>query len=449
MIYKFTGSPSRRSFFTGLAAFAALPRRVQALPGNPDVVIVGAGIAGLQAARTLQQAGHSVALVEAAGRIGGRAFTESDTFGVPFDHGCSWINAGSANPFKFIAEREGFTLLNHSGAGSSYYVDGALADATQRRAYDAAWGAVEQALTTAGQQGRDVAASSVMPQGNPDIGVVQTWIGPMDWGVDFDALSTLDWWNSEGGDPSYLVEEGLGAVVARHFRSIPVALNTPVTAIDWSGQGLSVTTTRGTITAKACIVTVSTGVLGAGKIRFTPELPTDTSQAIADLPMGLLAKITLQFDDTRLGFAPNAWLDYRVPPDMATPACYFLTWPFGFNYMVGFVGGRFGWELSAAGEAAAVDFALGEVAKMAGSDARKHFVKGHLTGWASNPLTLGAYAAARPGRHAARAILARPQAEKLYFAGEATGTPYVALCNGAYKAGEDAAKSLMASGQLR
>lgn len=449
MTHRLAGKPSRRGFLAGLGGFAALPTAARPLPANPDAVVVGAGIAGLQAAKTLQEAGHSVALVEAAGRIGGRAFTERASFGVPFDHGCSWINAGSVNPFRQIAEREGFTLLDHSGAGSSFFVGEAAANAAQRRAYDAAWGAVEQALTEAGRRGLDVAASKVMPKDTPGIGVAQTWIGPMDWGVDFDALSTQDWWQSEGGDPSFLVQEGLGAVVAQHFRHIPVALNTPVTAIDWSGQGVTVVTRGGTIRAKACIVTVSTGVLGAGAIRFTPALPAGTRQAIADLPMGLLAKITLQFEGTRLGFAPNAWLDYHVPPDMAAPACYFLTWPFGFNYMVGFVGGRFGWELSAAGEAAAVDFALGEVVRMAGADARKYFVRGHLTGWAGNPLTLGAYAAARPGRHTARAALAQPVAEKLHFAGEATGTPHVALCNGAYSAGEKAARALIASGQLR
>ncbi len=443
-----TSQVTRRSVLGGLSAFAAIPVSAQALPSNPDVIIVGAGIAGLTAAKTLMDAGYSVAVIEAAGRIGGRAYTESDTFGVPFDHGCSWINAGQSNPFKWIAEQNNFTLKNHSNASSSFYVDGKLANAEQRRANDNGWGAVEQALNAAGEAGLDVAASSVIPADNPNTGVAQTWIGPMDWGVDFKDLSTKDYWNSEGGNPSYIVKEGLGAVVSHHFRDIPVALNTPAKAIDWSGKGVRVETPTGTIEGKACIVTVSTGVLTAGKIKFTTGLPQDTQVAIADLPMGLLAKVCLQFKDTRLGFVPNNWLDYQVPAQSATPACFFLTWPFDFNYMVGFVGGEFGWELSRVGEAAAVDFALGEVVKMAGSDVRKHFVKGRLTDWAENPNTLGAYAAARPGRYSAREALARPVDDKLYFAGEALGSPYVALCNGAYKSGEDVAKTVAASAAL-
>jgi len=82
---------------------------------------------------------------------------------------------------------------------------------------------------------------------------------------------------------------------------------------------------------------------------------------------------------------------------------------------------------------------------MAGSDVRRHFVKGHLTGWADNPLTQGAYAAARPGRYVARENLARPIDGKLFFAGEAMGGPYVALSSGAYKSGEATAKALLAT----
>jgi monoamine oxidase len=127
---------------------------------------------------------------------------------------------------------------------------------------------------------------------------------------------------------------------------------------------------------------------------------------------------------------------------MPTEACYFLTWPFGFNIMVGFVGGEFGWQLSREGADAAVDFALGEVVKMVGSNARTQFIKGHLTGWASNPWTRGAYAAVRPGHYGARADLAKPLGDRLFFAGEAVGVPYVQLCSGAYTSGENTAREV-------
>jgi len=433
----------RRAFLGGLACSGLFPTSVSSLPANPDVVIIGAGIAGIQATKTLMAAGKSVVVVEAANRIGGRAYTESTTFGQPFDQGCSWISAADNNPFLDIAQDFGFSLLNHSGTSDALFVEGERANAAQRAAYNRAWGGVERALASAGEKGLDVAASSVVPNEVDFSGVAQTWIGPMDHGVDFSDLSTMDYWEAADSTPSYMVREGLGQVVARFGHGLPVKLNTRATNVEWGGNGVSVDTTNGQISAKACIVTVSTGVLNSGQIRFTPDLPHETQDAISNLPMGSLAKITLQFDGSRLGFVPNQWLTYWVSNKMPAEACYFITWPFGYNYMVGFVGGHFGRNLSQAGASTAIDFALGEVVRIAGNDARKHFVKGHLTPWAENPNTLGAYAAAKPGQYGARQDLARPLNDKLYFAGEAMGGDYAALCSGAYKSGEATARELL------
>ncbi len=434
---------NRRTMLGGLLATAATPVLAQSLPTNPDVVIVGAGAAGMSAARTLTQAGISVVVVEAADRVGGRAWTESKTLGQPFDHGCSWISGSNRNPFTPIARAGGFTLVDHTDANGVLYVGDQRANNSQWNAYNRAWGAIERAMSEAGRAGKDVAASSVIPADMDFAGVVQSWMGAMDYGVEFDQISTADYWNSGDSQPSYIVREGLGSVVATLAQDQPIVLNTAVTAIDWSGDGVVVETTDGSVRAKACLITVSTGVLNAGKIRFTPELPAQKQEALAGLPMGLLAKIALQFDGARFGFGENDWLTYWVPNDMPAEACYFVTWPFGYDYMQGHVGGAFGWELSRAGSDAAVDFALGEVVKMVGSDARKHFVKGTLTDWAENPNTLGAYAATRPGQFGARKVLAEPLADRLYFAGEAVAIGESALVSGAYNSGRNTAQDIM------
>jgi monoamine oxidase len=436
---------SRRSILSGLLAATALPAWAQSVPSNPEVVVIGAGSAGLSAARTLIAAGKSVVVVEAAGRIGGRAYTESGTFGVPFDHGCSWVMGPEDLPYVEMARNRGFTLLDHDGAGEAFYVGDRQATGPERRKYDAAWRQTKRAVSRAGRQGLDVPASTVIPGDMEFAGIPQTWMGAMDWAVDFKDLSTMDYWEYGDIGSNYMIKEGYGALVARMGGELPVQLNTPATRVDWSGEGVSVETPAGTIRARACIVTVSTGVLGAGSIKFTPELPERTQKAIHDLPMGLLAKVTLQFDGERFGFAPNAWLTYWVPNEMPAEACFFLTFPFGFNLMIGFVGGDFGWQLSAEGEETAIDFALNEVVRMVGAKARDHFVKGHLTGWAENPRTRGAYAAARPGRYAARAELAVPVADRIFFAGEAVAVPYVQLCGGAYLSGEAVAKAVVSA----
>ena len=434
---------SRRTFVSGLLATATLPAWTQAIASSPDVVIVGAGSAGLAAAQALIAAGKSVVVVEAANRIGGRAFTESETFGIPFDHGCSWITGGSNLPYTKMARQWNFELLQHLGAGDAFFVDGKPASGSQERKYYRAYDRVESLLDAAGSQGRDVAASSLIPTDLEYAGVAQTWIGPLDFGVDFKDLSTLDFAEYGTVLSNYLVREGYGSIVARFGAGMPVKLNTPATRIDWSGNGVSVETPAGKIRARACIITVSTGVLDAGVIRFTPELPGWKLAAVHNLPMGLLAKIPLQFDGERFGLKANQWLTYAVSNEMPAEACYFLTWPFDSNLMIGWVGGEFGWQLSANDPRAAVDFALGELVKLFGSDLRRHFVRGLITDWANNPWVRGAYAAARPGQYQARQEIQRPVGERLFFAGEATAAPYYMLCAGAYTSGERAAREVI------
>lgn len=432
-------SPStmtRRGFLAAASVGAMMPFAVRAqLPSDPDVVVIGAGAAGIAAAHALIEQGKSVVVIEAADRVGGRAWTESNTFGIPFDHGCSWITSGDVNPHKPMADAWGFETLRHDGAGEALFVGGREANDQEWGQYDSAWSAVNRALAEAGEDGIDVAASTVVPQNIPFGGTSQTWIGAMDMGVDFKDLSTRDYWSGADTSPNYMIKDGYGALIKRQSDGLPVQLGTPATKVSWGGPGVSVETPAGTINAKACVITVSTGVLAAEAIAFDPPLPDWKQQAIDDVPMGLLAKIALQFDDTRLGLRSNEWLTYLVDEDVPSEACFFLTWPFDYNVMIGFVGGDFGWELSAAGPDAAIDFGLDEVTRMLGSKARDSFVRGHFTGWATNPLTLGAYAAPRPGRADARLDLGRPLDDRVFFAGEAVAGAYVATAGGAAKSG--------------
>ena len=423
---------SRRTAVTGILSGTALLAWTASFPTNPDVVIVGAGAAGIAAARTLIRSGKSVIIVEAADRAGGRAHTDETIFGVPFDHGCSWITGGSDLPLIDIAIENNFTLLDHLGAGDYIFNGNQRLTREELDVNNSARTSIMRDLAVAGQARQDVSASSVIDTEREFSGFWQTWIGPMDYGVDFSDLSTLDYWNANDADVSYLVKEGLGNLIKGLADALPVQLNSRVTAIDWSGDGVKVTTSDGTIKAKTCIVTVSTGVLASGSIRFTPALPDTKQAAINNVPMGLLQKTALAFDGTRFGLRPNEWLSYRVPNKMPAEAMYFLIYPFNFDMMIGFFGGAFAWELSAEGEAAAIDFALGELEKMLGSDVRKHFVRGQMTGWDSNPYTLGSYGAARPGHHFDRYEIAKPLGERVFFAGEAMALPYAALCGGAY-----------------
>ncbi len=422
----------------GVFSSVAMPKAGAALPSDPDVIIIGAGSAGIGAARRLMALGRSVVVIEAAGRIGGRAYTESDTFGVPYDQGCAWLQGPRGLPHLDVVRDKGFTKVDHSLADEAFFVDGRPATAAETSAYERSAAALYDDVWGKG----DVAASAVIKD-RPHMAAAKTWL-TMGHAVDMENLSTADVNAYEAYQVNYLIKEGLGRIVSELGKAIPVKLNCAATLIDWSGQGVRVETTDGTLTAGACIVTVSTGVLASGAIRFLPDLPVEKQQAVADVPMGLFTKIALQFDGERFGLTDNNWLSYDVPPEQTGQGCYFITWPTGTDLAVGMLGGDHAWDVTRQGADVAIDLALETFAGLVGSKARQHFIKGHMSDWHANPHTLGAYAAARPGRFAARDILKEPLDQRVFFAGEAVAVPLAALCSGAHLSGEATADTVHA-----
>lgn len=425
----------RRTVLAGLIGSGLAATRLGAQPSaDTDVVVIGAGAAGLAAAQSLIAAGRRVVVIEAADRIGGRAHTETESFGLPYDRGCAWLQGPRDLPHMALARAEGFGLADADGGSEAVFVNGRRAKSSQRNAYWGSYEQVEDDLEDA--DGADVSAASLRDPDRPWLGSVEAWIGALDHGVDFDNLSTGDYNSYAEIETNYFVREGLGTLVAAQGRDVPVTLGTPATRIDWSGAGVRVETPSGTIEARACIVTVSVGVLASGSLRFSPELPAARQEALAQVPMGLLERIGLQFEGGgRFGLSENGVLTLLKQDPPPAPQCHFTTYASGHDVIVGYVGGSFGWELGRAGPEAAIDFALEEFVSAVGSGARRRFKRGQFSDWGRNPLTLGAYSAARPGGHAGRAVLAEPLGDRVFFAGEAVAGDHVALMSGAHMSG--------------
>ena len=441
--------PSRRDVIVGLGGAALTPslpsfvlaQAPAALPSNPDVAIVGAGAAGLSAARTLMAAGKSVLVLEAMNRTGGRAFAEAETFGVPFDWGCAWIHSADRNPLLPLAKQWGYEVVyQQPDLDRIYYGFEArqFSEAEVKRTSEA-----EQRISDlceSAAKDRDGAVSELVTIKTPEEEVAATYIGPMDMAVDLSSLSIRDYAAQADLEPNYLVPAGYGNVVRRLGDGVPVSLATPVKRIRYGGQGVALETDRGEVRARACIVTCSTGALASEFIRFDPPLPAWKQTAIAEVPMGLLAKIPLLIEGERFGLKPNDDILLELP---GLQDIYFLCFPFDSNMMIGFVGGAFAWQLSAAGKDVAVDFALQSLRRMFGERAADRVVKGDMTRWASNPWVRGAYSAALPGKFAARAEIARPIADRLFFAGEAMAGPFTQTSGGAVLSGEAKAKDVL------
>ncbi|MGE0237838.1 MAG: flavin monoamine oxidase family protein [Parvibaculaceae bacterium] len=395
-----------------------------------DVIIIGAGAAGLGAAKALIAQGKSVRLLEAQDRIGGRAYTVTEKFGVPFDWGCAWMHAADRNPFFDDAIAQNATLQHHDLNLDRLYFGARRATAIEMaKMFKADFQFAAQLEHKTAKGDRLAELLEVTAAGT----AAGTYAGPMDFAQDMDEISAADLMAAADLDPNFLVREGFGAVVAQWAQGIPVELETPVKRLRWDGSGVIAETPRGELAAKAAIVTVSTGVLAFGGLRFAPDLPLSHDEAIHNLPMGLLTKIPLEIKGDRLGLKPfeDILIERHGHHDV-----YFLCFPFDCDLLVGFVGGDFAWELSAAGEAAAVDFAVQSLARTFGADIEKQIGRRAMTDWGANPYARGAYAAARPGYAAARKTLMEPVGNRIFFAGEALGGALVQTCAGARLSGE-------------
>lgn len=404
-----------------------------------EVVIVGAGSAGLAAARTLEGAGRSFHVLEAMDRIGGRAFTSSEPFGVPFDIGCAWIHAADRNPYFAEAQGANWTLFHHDMNVDHLYFGTRRASEEEMAAVKAA--DAELALLVERHEGADDRLSGLLARGHA-LRAAMTFSGPMDFGQDDDEISISDFRAAADLDPNYFTKEGFGALVARFGAGVPVHLSTPARRIRWDVPGVAVETDKGTVRAKAVIVTASPAVLAFEEIAFSPQLPVSHVEAFFDLPMGMLTKVPVEITGTRLGLQP---FDDLLIERNARHDIFFLCFPFDLDLLVGFVGGDFAWEIEAAGQAAGVDFVVDRLAGIFGSEMKRHVGRSLMTRWGGERYVRGAYAAARPGKASARQVLRQPVAERIFFAGEHLAGPLIQTCGGARLSGEAVAREVIAA----
>ena len=203
---------------------------------------------------------------------------------------------------------------------------------------------------------------------------------------------------------------------------------------------MRVETPRGTLAAKACIVTVSVGVLAAGGITFDPPLPASHQAAIEGLPMGLRTKVALEVPGgERLGMEPGTVVRRRLGRSLE-PVMSFHFWPHGAGHIAGFVGGPTAWDLARAGEGATKAFARQQLEKAIGVEAVAKIGAITVSPWGNDPLYRGAYTYALPGQAGARGMLGTPLDGRLVFAGEAVCTDGLAgTVGGSFLSGERAA----------
>ncbi|MDA9644954.1 FAD-dependent oxidoreductase, partial [Candidatus Pelagibacter sp.] len=249
-----------------------------------------------------------------------------------------------------------------------------------------------------------------------------------------------------------LCKEGYGTLLAYYRRDIPVKLNTIVNEIKWGGKGVQVVTNKGTINAKACIVTTSVGVLRAEKIKFSPKLSSRKYEAFEGITMGTSNRVIIELKKKFVGRFKNDTNFYskinsngaKSPEGIG----YGLLKMGGTNLCLFALNGEFSRSLENEGSQAMIDFVVNQLKSNFGSKFYdKYFVKAIATGWNKNPFTLGAYSGAKPGFANLRPRLKRPVGDRIFFAGEATAGAYSTV-HGANRSGIRAATDVFISDAL-
>ena len=415
-----------------------------------DVVVIGAGAAGIGAARRLRADGVDVQVLEAGQRVGGRAFTESAALGAPFDHGASWLHAAEVNPLTPLARGLGLTLREERRRPRDVLLIGDRpASIGEQAAYQAACDAFDaMAEARIAASPADLPLAEAVPRGGFWDATATHWLSAMISAVEASQFSARDYVATALEGQNIALGEGLGTLFLRLAEGLPIRLGAPVHRLRWGAAGVEAEGPGGTLRAQAAIVTVSTGVLAAGGLRFAPDLPAPVAAAIAGLPQGLLTKVALRASGAgRLGLGAFARVGRRVEA-AGEGAMSWLLWPWGRDHVIGFLGGDVAWALAREGPAATEAHARAELARYFGRQAiaRTFPTAAVVTGWAADPRFLGAYSHARVGSADARRVLgeAALAGGRLRFAGEACHPRYAATVGGAFESGEQAAIAVAA-----
>ena len=412
---------------------------------DPDLLVIGAGAAGIAAAREAISLGLTVRVLEARDRVGGRAHTDATTLGAPFDLGATWLHAAEGNPLVPLAGARGLELFDHDAVRSHRtWVDDHWATDGEAAEYAAAERAWHEALALVPDGTRSLADAA--PRGGRWDATIAHWEGPVICGAEVAAMDFADYLATELHGTNLLPRDGAGHLLGLLADGLPITLAARVDRIAWGGPRVRAEGSFGAVEAAACLVTVSTGVLAAGSIAFDPPLPAATLTAVHDLPMGLLTKLGLRAaGEDRLDIPAFAGLERRL--EEGERGMTWIGWPFGRDHLMGFAGGALAWDLAREGAAATVDHARAELRRVYGARAdRAVRADGALlSDWATDPFSLGAYAYLLPGRGGAREALGRPLGDgRLRFAGEACHPHLAGTLGGAWYTGVAAAREAAA-----
>ncbi len=421
-----------------------------------DVLVLGAGVAGLKAGRDLRDAGLRVVVLEARERVGGRVWTDRSLAPHPVELGAEFVHGDRADTWGLIRglglPTRPWPKLDESLVQME---DGRLLTMRAARAADPGFDAT-----------RTMALPTVVPGRSEDLDAYLRRVG---WTADQRRHVRRAFANAAGDDPHRLsaaaLVEGLAAADAGEgdFRlpdgqdALPLALadgldvrlGAAVTRVARGPGGVEVDTVpvppaAGPATrwpARAAVVALPLGVLQSGAVAFEPGLDALKGGALAGLRMGPVIKLVYRL--AAPPFDPGAGVEAVYA--RGTPPMWWTSSPPGTEAPIwtGFVSGAGAVDLLRLAPEVALRRALAALAEVAGRPLA--VMQGRVVAWPDDPWARGGYSHVVPGHHGARERLAAPT-PPLYWAGEATAPEAcAATVHGAVRSGARAAREVLAA----
>ena len=418
---------------------------------NADVLVIGAGIAGLRAAEVLVANGRRVIVLEARDRLGGRIYTDR-SWGVPVELGASWIHGVENNPIAALAAAKGIATRATDYESVMYGADG-------KRLPDDALDEIESQVAELVEVGREGSPDTDEPLraaldraiGAADLD--QSELLNVEMGitasieheyatdaVNLSATNFDDGADEEGGDA--LLPGGYDKVVEAVANGLDVRFGHVVSSVDSSGDRAVVVTSEGNFEAGAVVVTVPLGVLKAGSIQFLPALSEPKSRAISKLGMGVLSKTCLRFKS-------QFWPDDAELIDIVPPASRRGQWVESLSLtalvdvpaLMMFNAGKFARAVETMTDAGVIASASSALTPaFPGLPTPTGLLR---SSWSVDPFSLGSYSFIGVGASLAdRDALAAPEGRR-FFAGEACSRDHAGTVHGAYTSGEAAANAVL------
>jgi len=435
---------------------------------DADVIVIGAGAAGIAAARKLMEAGKRVMVLEARDRLGGRVWTVEFS-DVALDLGAAWVHGYERNPLSERARAAGVTLKPSDtvllGADLALFAqDGRRWTKAEREALEEQFDKVMEAL-------EDLAKTRAA-QGLPDISIQQGFdellktnkLSEMEkyalrykfnsaveheYSGAVEDMSLFHWDEDltpqQLGEADALPEGGWWPILAPAARGLEVRLRHSVSRVEYGGHLVKVTCTIpsgvAVFTAPQVIITLPAGVLKANSVEFVPPLPDAKRAALQNIGVGVLNRLALKFP--RKFWPDTDWLGYVSERKGFWAEWLDLSQHTGQPILIAFNAAEYGRAVEQLSDAEQVAQALKVLRVMFGAEVPEpeHYV---ITRWASDPFAYGSYTYLRPGGSGAdRDVLAAPMDNKLFFAGEATSREYLSTVHGAWLSGERAAGEIL------